>query len=394
VDDARLTLVLADGRQFVRTTGRTYDVIILDLPPPSTGALNRFYTREFFAEVRGILNPGGVFALGLPSAENYWSPALAQRNASVYQTLRSVFPYILALPGEQSLFLASPAALPADPAIFKERLAARHLATRLVTPAYLNYLFTTDRFSQEQHRLETQPGVRINSDLAPICYYYELALWLARFYPSLAAVFAWAGRSSWWWAALPLAVAVLWARWRRAVAVPLAIAGIGLAHMTLAVVILFAYQVVHGTVYAGVSLVVTASMAGLALGGLASNHLVTRRSVAAARPRPVLMALQGSMAGCGGILWLVLQLPGPAPAVTFPALALLVGFLTGLAFPLAILHVPGQAVRTAGTLYATDLAGSCIGAGLCAALWLPLWGIPQTIALVALVCLAGWLVLV
>jgi hypothetical protein len=178
------------------------------------------------------------------------------------------------------------------------------------------------------------------------------------------------------------------------VAVPLAIAGIGLAHMTLAVVILFAYQVVHGTVYAGVSLVVTASMAGLALGGLASNHLVTRRSVAAARPRPVLMALQGSMAGCGGILWLVLQLPGPAPAVTFPALALLVGFLTGLAFPLAILHVPGQAVRTAGTLYATDLAGSCIGAGLCAALWLPLWGIPQTIALVALVCLAGWLVLV
>jgi len=394
LDDPRLELVLADGRQFVRTTGHTYDVVILDLPAPSTGALNRFYTREFFAEVRAILNPGGVFALGLPSAENYWSPALAQRNASVYQTLRSVFPYTLAIPGEQSFFLASPASLPGDAAVLKERLIARHLETRLVTPAYLDYLFTTDRFAQETRRLEAQPGVRINADLAPICYFYELALWLERFYPSLGAVFARAGRASWWWAALPLAAAVLWGRWRRGTAVPLAIAGLGLANMTLAVLILFAYQVLAGTVYAGVSLVVTASMAGLASGGFAGNRLATRGRVADCRTRPVLIALQGGEAGCGGILWLALALPAAPPASTFTALALLVGFLTGLAFPLAVQRVPGGAGRAASTLYAADLAGSCIGAGLCAALWLPLLGIPQTCALVALVCLAGWLVLV
>jgi spermidine synthase len=92
LDDPRVTVVLADGRRFVQTARQTFDVVILDLPEPSTGALNRFYTEEFFREVRTVLNPGGILALGLPAAENYWSPELARRNGSIYHTLRAVFP--------------------------------------------------------------------------------------------------------------------------------------------------------------------------------------------------------------------------------------------------------------------------------------------------------------
>jgi spermidine synthase len=106
MDDPRVTVILADGRRFVQTARQTFDVVILDLPEPSTGALNRFYTEEFFREVRTVLNPGGILALGLPAAENYWSPELARRNGSIYHTLRAVFPHVLALPGETTYFLA------------------------------------------------------------------------------------------------------------------------------------------------------------------------------------------------------------------------------------------------------------------------------------------------
>jgi spermidine synthase len=452
--DPRLTLVLADGRQYVRTAASTFDVVILDLPEPATGALNRFYTREFFAEVRARLNPGGIFALGLPSSENYWSPELAQRNGSIYHTLRAVFPETLALSGETVFFLASTAPLEADPTVLVSRLIGRGISTRRVTPGYIEYVFTTDRFASGQRELEADRGERLNTDLAPICYYYDLVLWLSRFYPGLAqlALAGPAGRPGWWWIAAPLGLLVVGARWRRRWAVPLVIAGIGLSQMTLEMVILFAFQVRFGTLYAAVSLIVAAFMAGLALGGVAGNLLVgrgawsvKRRACCAWRvpfflrnmpsaPRLSLPAVQAAIVAWSGATLLVLSLP--APAIAFPLLAVVTGCLTGMAFPLAVALVEprptspehsgagssraadnlipspsptrrgerispfpfrerGQGVRSgaAGMVYGADLVGGCLGALVSAVVWVPLLGIPQTCAVIALVGVAGLLAL-
>ena len=94
-----MRLALTDGRTFIQNASLPFDAIILDLPEPATGALNRFYTGEFFAKARALLRPGGILALGLPSSENYWSPELVRRNASIYATLRTAFPNVTALPG-------------------------------------------------------------------------------------------------------------------------------------------------------------------------------------------------------------------------------------------------------------------------------------------------------
>ncbi|MDY6878564.1 MAG: hypothetical protein SWK90_20490 [Chloroflexota bacterium] len=412
LSDSRVTLILTDGRlhinkcaESVKGTARcTFDVVILDLPEPSTGAINRFYTREFFEQVQAVLNPGGIFALGLPSAENYWSPELARRNGSVYHTLRAVFPEVLVLPGEHNFFLASGVPLEADSIVLAGRLADRGIETRWVTAEYIEYIFTTDRFAQVQAELATT-GVRLNEDLRPVCYYYDLALWLSRFYPSTDSpprVLAVAGPASilrrafesaslvnLWWVAVPLALIVLFVRWRRGWAVPVAIAGIGLAEMTLEVVILFAFQVLHGYVYAEVSLIVTAFMAGLALGGAASNRLLAEEG----RAKQTLIAVQVAVAVYSGLFPLILSLPIPAPPLVFPLLALLAGTLTGMAFPLAVALTQGSADRVAGMLYGADLVGGCVGALLAAVLFVPVLGIPQTCAAVALVGLAGLLVL-
>jgi len=407
--------------------------VILDLPEPSTGALNRFYTLEFFAEVRAVLASGGVFALGLPSAENYWSPELARRNGSVYHTLRAVFPKVVVLPGEHNFFLASDAELETDPAILAGRLARRGVETRWVTREYVEYVFTTDRFAEVRAELAATAGVRLNRDLAPICYYYDLALWLSRFYPStssgqvpstssgrvprLRGAFEQAGLASLWWVAVPLMLVVLLARWRRlrpeqrgkpveppgtgghpepveGWAVPLAIAGIGLAEMTLEVVILFAFQVLHGTVYARVSLIVTAFMAGLALGGAAGTRLLARWASVKRNARRALIIIQLAIAAYSVILPLILSLPTPMPVLAFPLLALVAGGLTGMAFPLAVALVRGRADRAAGLLYGADLVGGCLGALVGAVLFVPVLGIPQTCAAVALVGVAGVLLLV
>lgn len=405
--DPRVRLITTDGRLYVKTTADAYDVVLLDLPEPVTGALNRFYTAEFFREVRAILQPGGILALTLPSAENYWSPELAQRNASIDRTLAAVYPHLLVLPGERNIFLASDQPLASAPGVLAARLGERGVQTRWVTPAYIEYLFTTDRFAAVRRALDTASGVRLNRDLYPISYYYAQALWAAMIYPDLRRAFASAELLSFWWLAVPFALLAALARWRRPWRMAVTVACAGFGGMLFEVVILFAFQVVHGYLYAEVSLIVTAYMAGLVLGGGAANRWLDRaarrgRALAQAQGR---RAMAGALAGTalgGGLFPLLLSAGIRLPAPTFPLLALIAGCLGGAIFPLAVaMRLAGQATAelpagrgrgpgptseglVAGGLYGADLLGGCLAALLGATLLVPVLGIPQTCAAIAL----------
>jgi spermidine synthase len=167
--------------------------------------------------------------------------------------------------------------------------------------------------------------------------------------------------------------------------------------MILQVVFIFAFQVFHGQVYAEVSLIITAFMAGLALGAAGSNRLLATRIAASELwARRTLIGLQLAIVLYSGVFVLILQLPVPAPTLAFPILALLAGVLGGMAFPLALnlARRRGDASQAAGLLYAADLVGGCLGALFGAVLLIPVFGIPQTCATIALVALAGILALV
>ncbi|MGC8878065.1 MAG: spermidine synthase [Anaerolineae bacterium] len=410
LDDPRVHVVLSDGRHYVANAPKhSFDVIILDLPPPTTGSLNRFYTREFFAQVRQALSPDGLFALGLPSAENYWSPELTRRNLSIYETLKTAFPTLLALTsGDHLFFLAASDPFPIDAGIMSQRLITRAIQTRQVTPSYIEYVFSNDRFNTDRLRLASGRAIRLNEDLVPICYYYDLALWLSRFYPAVGEFFERAGLINLAWLSPPLVLIVLLTRYRRRWAVPVAIAGVGLAHMMLQVVILIAFQTVHGTIYSGVGMMVTAFMAGLALGSALGNqpsrYWRTRNSAEAkgvSAPKSVpsrvlqvgLIGVQAGVIVLSGLLVGLLQLPFATPPAVFGMLAAAAGCITGAAFPLAALALDEHTASAAGWLYGADLVGGALGAGLGATLLLPLLGIPQVCAFTALVGAAGLLCL-
>ena len=223
-------------------------------------------------------------------------------------------------------------------------------------------------------------------------------LWLSRFYPNLHEVVPQgstgqhAGLINLAWIGIALASGVVLVRWQRTWAIPVVIAGIGLAGMTLQVVLLFAFQVFHGYVYAEVSLIITAFMAGLALGATSGNHLLaTWLASPEKRARQTLMGVQLAIALFSGVFLLMIRLSLPAPTLVFPLLALLAGMLGGMAFPLALALIKEgrNASHTAGMLYGADLVGGCLGALFSAVLLVPLLGIPQTCAIVALVALAG-----
>ena len=372
--DARIKTVATDGRRFVQQTGGRYDVVIVDVPDPSTSQLNRFYTAEFYAEVRRILTPGGVLAFALGHYENYVSPGLAQLLASAHRTLRLSFGQVRMIPGGRVFFLASDGPLFLDIAA---RLEQRGLATRLVNRHYLDAMLAPDRLA-DLDRAVAQPA-EINTDFSPALYYYYLRHWLSQFTVRTGFLGG-------------VLLVLLTAYLLGLRTVPRVIFAAGFAAAALEVVLLLGFQVLYGSLYRQVGLVVTAFMAGLAVGAWRVNRRLERKATAGFSPIRLLLLLSCAIAGLAVLLPFILPQLGRLDALTGSALTgqgvvllltFLLAALVGGQFPLAGATGSGEAAVTAARLYSADLVGAALGALLVSTLLIPLLGVTTVCLLTA-----------
>jgi hypothetical protein len=81
-------VVIDDGRRFLDRSRETYDVIVVDPPPPVEAAgSSLLYSREFHEAVKSRLNPGGIFQTWFPVGEEGIARAIAK-------SLVEVFPHV------------------------------------------------------------------------------------------------------------------------------------------------------------------------------------------------------------------------------------------------------------------------------------------------------------
>ena len=86
--DPKLHLVVNDGRNFLLTTRRRYDVISVDLLLPNAAGTGALYTKEFYELCYRRLNEGGLIVEWLPP--HYFS---MQHVKIILKTCQSVFPH-------------------------------------------------------------------------------------------------------------------------------------------------------------------------------------------------------------------------------------------------------------------------------------------------------------
>jgi spermidine synthase len=410
--DPRIKVVNTDGRLFIKRTRERYDVIIVDMPDPSTSQINRFHTAEFFSEVRRVLSPDGVLSFALGRYENYVSPALARMLASAHRTLQTSFRNVLLVPGGRIYFLASDDALHSDIAA---RIEAYRIPTRLVQRNYLDAMLTPDRMA-DMRRAVTQPAA-VNTDFNPVMYYYHLLHWISQFKVSFGVLEA----------VLLVAFAIYLLRMR---AVPLAIFASGFAASALEVVLLLGCQILYGSLYQQLGVIVTMFMAGLATGAWLANRRErespdspaqeapenrrerespdspaqeapenraratgpprscgadARRKQAGRRPALAgLSRLAFTIAAFAVLLPLALMILGrlgdtgvalSALQWSIPLLAFMLAVLVGMEFPLAGQAASGGAATTSSRLYTADFVGAFLGALLASTLLIPLFGV-------------------
>lgn len=389
---------VADARRFLENSGR-YDLILIGMPEPASGQSNRFYTLEFFNQCAAHLNPDGIVAFRLRSAENLWTPQQTGRAVSIYRSLKAALPRVQVLPGGTNVFAASRQPLTSDPALIAARLQARGISARLVSVPYIRYVYTNDRFTRIARTLETEVAP-LNTDVRPICYQYTLMIWLSKFYPGLAALDISSLMSSslfrqpvvWVLAAAAPALFLI-SRRRASLRRTLLVGVAAFVGMILETLLVLHYQVKSGILFQDIGVLLMSFMAGLALGAFVTNNRVFSGS----RKTPLWYGflLVGGFALFSLVMSAGIRFGLIDGLAEITGLLLITGFLVAAAFAYASLEGVRDQRAVVAPIYAADLIGGCLGSLAGSLLLIPIAGLVATAAAMAplaLLCalLLGW----
>jgi len=124
IADNRLHRLTGDIRLSLAERKHLYDIVILNLPDATSSVLNRYYTLEFYSQVKSALKPDGIFLVRVAGGENIMGTELVNLGASTKLTLEKVFSNLVLTPGEDTWFIASDSEnLTGDPGTLRDRFA-------------------------------------------------------------------------------------------------------------------------------------------------------------------------------------------------------------------------------------------------------------------------------
>jgi len=179
--DERFEPNTTDIRLLLAQKKRYYDLVILNLPDATSSVLNRYYTRQFYRQVKESLRPDGVLAVRVAGAENIMATELINLGASTKLTLEKVpFSQLVLTPGEDTWFIVSDSEkLTGAPGILRDRFAAIEGGADVFPPAALLSVYLPGRAAaalENYSSADLPERLLINRDSRPLTHLYSLLL--------------------------------------------------------------------------------------------------------------------------------------------------------------------------------------------------------------------------
>ena len=407
--DARVSVHHVDARYYIKMQRDRFDLVIARLPEPTSALRARFYTDDFYGELRRAMTPQSVLCLTASAAPGKLSQSVREYLASIRATIGRHFPQIVIGWGTPAQVLAAsaPELLSTSPAELARRYTQRGVTAGLFDPElfWANDWLDADKLARRAADIDLAEDVQISTDLWPTLYMQRLALWEAASsggvgpgrdeegvlrklrsisLPGFAAVLLAGGGITLITYRLRQRTPAGWATG----ALMLSVATTGFVTMALSIVWLFAFQNLYGYVYQRIGWIIALFMGGLVLGCFLASRLETcnwRRLVLVdvllvvlALAVPVILPALGALPSGPTVFVLV--------EACISIMVILTGLLGGAAFTLAgrlRLDMSGRVGAAAGSVVGADHAGACLGALSCGLLLVPVFGITMAAFLLA-----------
>ena len=362
-DSGNVEIIKSDIRRYIAKTKSKFDVILINLPAPTSLGLNRFYTEEFFALLKKLCTNETVICTSLPTTANYAEENALDVNSSLWKTLDDFFSNRLLMTGEKNYFLASDAPLTSA---ITEKITAKNISTDYVNQYYLEDQLLAMR--SETLTSQFDNNVPVNRDFYPYLFVKQIGHWLSYFGAKYRLLII-----------VPVLLFLLFFFRTNHITAGLYTGGFTAA--SLEVILLLAYQVYFGSIYLTTATFFALFMAGLALGS--SLKPITKFTELKSY-----YLLQFMLALFAFILPFLIQAAGKLTVTILVQIffyILIFGLATGIGYEFLLaskLRERGYS-ETSGENYSTDLLGSAFGAFLTVIVLLPLIGLVYTCFIVA-----------
>ncbi len=366
VQDDRIKIISTDARLFLKTSQSKYDVVLINLPDPYNAEINRYYTVEFFEELKKRLNKYAVVSTSLSPTDHYISSKEAKIQSSVYSTLKLIFQNVIIVPGGRNYFIASDGNLSLD--------ITQLIDSKNITNEYVNhYYLDDDKIKSESQLIEDAISnhIEINYDFKPTAYLFQLQKWLSHFNENylLLGLFM----------VLPLFILLL-----RFNIFSTGLFVTGFSSISLEVIIIIAFQVLYGYVFQMLGIIITFFMVGLAIGSFYiikkihhnfSSYSLNQYFIGIFA---IMLPLCISALRYFGLNFLFIN-------IIFIILIFIIGLLTGVQFALTAKIRKSRISVTASDSYSSELLGSALGALVVTAFLIPYFGVTKVSLMIGIV---------
>jgi len=354
--DKTVNIINQDARLFLKKINKNYDVILINLPDPSSVYLNRYYSLEFFEEIKKKLSYSGIVSTSLSSSANYMGKESREYHTALFSTMKLIFNNVIIIPGQKNFFIAS------DNKLSNEiGSLSKH---KNINSEYVNHYYIDDELIAERRdkiESEISEGVAINYDFFPITYVLQIKLWLSKFnFEVLLIVLV----------LLVIAFVII----PRLHIVNLGLFSTGFSATSLEVLFLIAFQIIYGYIYFMLGIFITVFMLGIVLGSL----WISKKIKISYKNYSFIQYLIGILAIIAPIIIINLSSGQPGSFIVhsvFTVLMLVVGILTGVQFTFGSNLRYASILKTASGSYSADLLGSAFGAILVVTVLIPLFGL-------------------
>ncbi len=159
------------------------DALLVNISDPYNAQLNRYYTLDFFKEVRNVLKNDGLFAITMKSSETYISTELNMLNSSIYHSLNKIFKNTILIPGNNAIIVSSNnERFVFDKNNLKNNFKLLNMKNKYVNNFYIDYRIDSVKIKWVNNRLNNIDILILNRDLNPVSYYYSIELWVSSFH--------------------------------------------------------------------------------------------------------------------------------------------------------------------------------------------------------------------
>jgi spermidine synthase len=366
--DRRVQVITDDGRRFIKNLrSRDLDMIILNLPPPYTAGINRFYTVDFFREAKDVMKKDGLLVLHMPPSFGYIGRRMQTANGSLYNSLKAVFSHVEVTAEEYGCMFASGSGIDTDAAALENRFITGGIKTKSFNPYIFRDAFNP--FNTDYVKQRLGEITLLNTDLRPSAYLYNLMLWEEISGGTvLHSVMHIKIRSVILILLLILTVSAFFIFRKKKPVIYCSLFTSGFSGMSFVLAVILTYQARYGYVYEMIGLLAALFMIGLWIGTLLKRHQI--------KPLKMLLLLE--------LATIILAMLSPLFfrfESLFYVLIFLSGTITGSQFSAASRAMDMQ--HEAGKLYGVDLLGSFSGAFISSIIIIPLFGVYAALYLIA-----------